>query len=683
LALALHDQKKDGEALLALAELRGNQLPVLLPTPVATNAPGPPIWAPTTPADLLKKNNSGASEDAVNQTIDTLLNFAPLASLETALSGNDAEHEAFRKELRMVLKERSLASEDFAGAANFSETEAEKQQFLDLAKRVEEFKNSTGDAAAQKGQQLRDYWEKASEDQLKLPLDSQETLGLLFNDDAPTGDLIRKSNARALKVDDATTDKELENRIPSLHSITWNQNITKANPSGELAPQALWKAILARRKFAEFSAYGLQRSLETHAGAESHREYDTLLSQYPDSVEAKKYAVYWTIPEPKQIVDEPDAPYFRNKQEQFTFHWTKALSDFATPSNRRERRDQWDVVCGNLAKLPDQVKNLDQKAFASVINSLVETAKPSANAVERMAVMNCMDDLQQLSQIPNLDPEIRDQYIRLRFRVMKSAPLADIPDINALYPAGQDFSDEQLRSDIADFLQKPRTAQIHDFIDFLNSALSANHRVDIQVFSVENPNLTNTVTARDFVALASQNESFLAKYTKSIKREAARVQQLRGLVYAARPMSGSYNCNWPESVSRTGKDGPNFYHQTSLDRAAYEKALRAYYEEFPHGKYPNAVLSYRADEALMTNQWGEALDALIALHDQKSDSQFQDQVAGELAYLFDQIDKDDLRQEVLAEILKRPVPRNLLQTYINCGGLPYLKDYLLGRLIRS
>jgi hypothetical protein len=87
-----------------------------------------------------------------------------------------------------------------------------------------------------------------------------------------------------------------------------------------------------------------------------------------------------------------------------------------------------------------------------------------------------------------------------------------------------------------------------------------------------------------------------------------------------------------------------------------------------------------ADAAIIEQKWGDALDALIALHDPAIKPEFQDQVAINLCQIFNGLDDTALRHDILQEILKRPAARDLLTSYVNAGGVPYLRDYLIGQI---
>ena len=125
---------------------------------------------------------------------------------------------------------------------------------------------------------------------------------------------------------------------------------------------------------------------------------------------------------------------------------------------------------------------------------------------------------------------------------------------------------------------------------------------------------------------------------------------------------------------------PRFFTLLPFDKPKIDAAFKAYSEEFPKPLYPNALLGLYADSELIQGNWGPALDDLLALVDQQTAPELRHGAAGELAYIYDQLDEDSRRTEVLAEILKRPVARKFLGDYVETGGLGRLKDYVKEKL---
>ena len=125
LALALHDCKRDGDALLELAAFSENKLPV---SDLKSDGNHGACFRYRGRYDE-PQEGAGADWPQVQQTMETLLNFAPLESLASALEGSDAVHETFREQLRRVIVSRCLAHDDFVAAANFTHDPDLKKEF--------------------------------------------------------------------------------------------------------------------------------------------------------------------------------------------------------------------------------------------------------------------------------------------------------------------------------------------------------------------------------------------------------------------------------------------------------------------------------------------------------------------------------------------------------------------------
>jgi hypothetical protein len=82
--------------------------------------------------------------------------------------------------------------------------------------------------------------------------------------------------------------------------------------------------------------------------------------------------------------------------------WRVALG--ITQDWQYQKRSDWQALCSQVAKLPSVSANMDATAFAGAVNSLLPTARPLAVTMDRMYVVNSLEDLKSLAQVPNLDP---------------------------------------------------------------------------------------------------------------------------------------------------------------------------------------------------------------------------------------------------------------------------------------
>jgi TolA-binding protein len=658
LALALHDQKRDGEALLELASLRGNHLS-LRALPQESPAQAQADQDADNAESALGIDYSGAPDQQIVETMDAILNFAPLPELEKALNATtDKAHAEFRTDLAQVLQERYLDHDDFRNAARFTDLPQAKAKWAALAAKGDALDKATGPDVAKGAMEMADFW-VANRIQLPaLPLDSLDTRGgLSFDTEAATD---RAANAALLSY--AQPEVELESRDGLWHAIKW-WGMASATHDPVAAPTALWSIVKARRTIAEVNSYTWSRAISGGAGPDSKADYDAILAKYPDSPEAKHTAVYWTFA----------GNFARGDYERFAVgfdrdtlsaDWLTAMNIPADPYDYNAEQSNQNLI----TKLEADAAQADDKSFAQEVEKIRTQVTESATFLEEADSVNCVNDLAQFAEVPNISPATRAQYVKARYQLV----FGTTNESGASEP-GVDL----------DALRKmPGATDVADFIDFLDLARTAGTEIDVPVKDLDKDGQPLTFGSRDYQGLLAKTTAFLAKYPKSVKREAARLLQIRALVRLSRPREVAWSLDWPAVNQWDDAYTPRFLTLAPFDPKTVNAAFRAYDAEFPHGQghYTNAVLALRADTELIQQHWDNALDNILALLDQQTAPELHVGAAGELAYIFDQLDKDERREPVLTEILKRPAARTDLTSYIKTGGLPRLADYLNAKL---
>lgn len=690
LGLALHEQKQDGDALVELAALRGNHLPLHsqpLPTPESVQSlPSPAIYdsEESTRGSAIRIDYSGAPSEEVDQTMDAILNFAPISSLETALKGSDPAQADLRHDLRAVLQERSLAQEDYDGAARFAESPELKAKFETLAAQVRSMGHKPGPSTAKTAAALADYWNRQAKLLVTSPLDSSEARAFVYSSDALAANLRRRTNG--LTLDMEKLDEALESRDEQRHAVEWWNRVLENTGAGDIAPRTLWQILEARRRIVETSPYTQQRAIETNAADTARQDYDRLLKDFPQSPEAQRLAAYWTFPGPDDLKNKNDDYY----EPRMAFvgidiraligggfvssvnpnDWYKALG--ARPDYRPEDAS-WKTTCDVLADFPETSRKMDAASFKNEVQRQLDSARPLVQTMEQAGIINCLEDLNALAQVPNLDAGVRSDYVSLR--------VGELSQVIDAVPYGTKLEKLKPSANLAAQLrQNPAAQSIADFVHFVGLVDLANMQVQRTLPSIDKDGQPYTYTTRDFAKLAEESDAFLKKHPKSPKREAAMVQRLRGIVYTARPRFLNAFVDWPAAHSWAGESLPRPVSDGPFDQAAFTRALHEYDAEFPQGAYIASMTALRADAAIIQHHWGLALDNLIALHDPQTRPEFQDQVAVELCEIFNGLDDSSQRHDILEAILKRPAARDLLASYLGVGGVPYLKDYLLAQL---
>ncbi len=651
LALTLHDQKDDAGALLVLAAMHGNRL-TLRSGPDKPLPENPPESVePVEYGSSLGIDYSGVTDEQIELTIDTILNFAPLPELEKARkAATGSKNEEIRNDLTQVLQQRYLDRDDFRAAATFADLPQLQKNWNALAAKSEQLEKATGPEAAKGFMEMADFWVQNRKMFPAMPLDSLETRGSL-NLRAEAGTL-RAANALALNYEHP--EVELESREGLWHAVRWWSK-AGATKDPVVAPKALWSIIKARRTIAEVSEYSWKRAIDGQAGPDSKVDYDLILKKYPGSPEAGE-AVFWSF-ENDYPFREYDQQLVGFDRDSFPEKWLEAMG----PIFDNTYYDTNEVKSATLKSLSADTEKMEAKAFAAYVKALRDEVRKNVSSLWDTGELNCMDDLVQFSQVEGVSPKIRNAYVALRLKLLytsrreKSVNVEEIRGFEGLEP-------------------------VRDFVDFLEIAGIAHDQIVMPTKDLEKDGSGVGYYAPNYAELLAATTEYLSKYPKSPKREAARVLQIRALVRSARPKEVPWSVSWPAANQWDSQSAPRFFTQLPFEKEKIDAAFKAYAEEFPKPNYPNTILALHADTELIQGNWGAALDDLLALLEQKTSPELHEGAAGELAYIYDQLDEDSRRTEVLAEILKRPAARKYLADYVETGGLGRLKDYVKAKL---
>jgi hypothetical protein len=305
LAIALLDNHEAGLAFVELKRLRhtitnGEQAGYNISDSIYP--PGDDALKMTD--SVVSPDISGAEVGQIDQIIDALYNFVPSSELASALGYATAD-DTFQNEIRAVLAQRFLAKENFAEAKKFMADAQPDSVAANLGKLSGKTASAkTPDARAQAMFELGNAWADARGKLLERPLESGSATQAIFFSDYEQAALRRRENGRALGF--KNTDSELEERDELRHASRWWMRAARAVPGTQLAATARWKALDAMPKIASASDYAFYRAVEIKADAVSRELYDRLRAECPDSIEAKKYAVYWSFPMPTRKPGETD-----------------------------------------------------------------------------------------------------------------------------------------------------------------------------------------------------------------------------------------------------------------------------------------------------------------------------------------------------------------------------------------
>lgn len=431
------------------------------------------------------------------QWLDTLVHFAPIEDLSTAIAALPKD-EPLTEELRSVLRSRALASGDFALARNHlspgekpsrEEWEGARYQFdeaahLDAAKweqRIAPLEKLTAGLAAAKDPAARErlhldlarHW-FTHRGFLTLP-----ATGACYyaNSQEENQDLLRRRNALELGFSRASVEAVLDRTDEATHALEHALAAARSEDPAVAAP-ALELANLCLFRRAEFSLYQKSRALETRASNLSHDLYDQLRRRFPNTNEARR-AVY-------HVFTPSAGPWMPGD-----YTSTNSVRAMLEVLDRSPHRDPWDpdeateALHAEIAKLPAR---FDNPPPGTKLKDL------------RRDLLNAKRQLDKLR--PATDPDAQEEVLAAIDRLDDLAAAASLPDITV--------------AEFADYANGRHTSlpsQFKSLLDF---------RERLKITKDENDN--DRGPANDTIAGWRE---FLETYPDSPKREAASLRLTR------------------------------------------------------------------------------------------------------------------------------------------------------------
>ncbi len=671
LALALQDSHQAGRAIVELKKLLPNTSRRGDADQEGEDAAGNAVINQYPPA---RADDSDAEPEQVRQLIDTLYNFAPLKELEEVTGRPDLLPET-AAETRAVIAERYLAAEQFSEAQKYfpsADWQLVAARIAGLTEAVLQAPNPT--EKARDCLQVAEAWAAARGKLLTAPLDTEDYRRLIFNDNAENANLQRRKNAIALTAS-SRFDEELESRDELRHAYQWWLRAADADPGSATAATSLWQALKAIPKIADVSSYTIQRALETGAEGESRKLYERLRKDYSQFREGAQFAVYWTIPA-LPPVDELPGWRDPNFSGSLSFEDAFGVGENGSASNTNE----WAALLARVVALKEHAGDWDRGRLAAEAGVLARRARQIYQSAYDDYLLNFLDDLELFLREPNLAPEVRKRYLELRFDCMRQTIGADPSALGGGSASPNSDSDADLRKRIAAALADPKMRPVADYLDFLDLAVEANHLIDVSVPGRKSDNQPFTYRFRDYALVERMAASFLVRYPKSAKREAATLLHARAIFMLSYPRRFKEFPSWPEAGRWGGSIRYWRVQREVLDPARVSAALDSYDQDFLNGRYAAEIASYRADILLRSRQWKPGLDMTIAQLDDKSKPDLRADAAYRLATLFARLADENDRCEIMPLIRGNQRASNLLVSYLNIDWpwhpLLYLKEYL-------
>ncbi|EDY20903.1 hypothetical protein CfE428DRAFT_1196 [Chthoniobacter flavus Ellin428] len=684
LALALTDDHRAGEAVIALHSL----LPADKdPTP-RPDADKKPETDKDQPEPDFEDSDSrhyqityGIDVDQVNALIDTLLNFAPVEELAAAAQQPNLDP-VRRLELTEPVAQRLLAREQFDEAKKY----LTPAQFGLVAANLEKLTVAARDAKdpaahAAACTKLGDAWAEARGKLLTYPLDTDERRKKIYIDFA--------TDANGRRVDAApfigaagNYKLDLENRDELRHAFNWWLEASDAQAGAQNAP-VLWKAMKAMPLIADVSPYTYERAVARKWGDTSRKLYDRLRTECPDSVEAKRYAVWWDFVTIKNEGTTDELSHPTRGQAGVVTAGSDALLgqiDAADDSNAPE------ALTAQIASLESEAGAADVTKVRAKAEALRTQVRRAYSRLYDARWVNLVDDLALFLSERDPGAEVRKRYATLRFRFTNQSAIGGggFDD-----DRGNNDPDKTLQNDINAALADPATKPVADYFEFLNLAVIANHFTFVKLNEKDKNQQglekeEDTYRSRDYPQLEKATQAFLEKYPKSKKREAALLLHARATYHASEEVALDKMVTWPRAARWEGGSEPTYTQQEPFDAKRVLATFDAYDQAFPHGRYAADIRSYRAAVEFRLDHWKPALELTLAQLDGHDNPALNHQAADRLGDIFDQLADEKSRMDVLAVIKENKRAREFLLKYLTENSsqhaLLYLKSWVRQQL---
>jgi len=579
-------------------------------------------------------------ESELNQWIDTLLQFAPLAELERGLSDPNLAPEVSAR-LRRMIRLRRFAREDFTAAAQFAEpaeaegsaTKPENFRLSELAgdswlETVDRLKSLAEEAAktappkvrAGKLFALAEAWSSVR-GRFTLPsLDDD----WVFGSEYYKSWMLRRQNARLIGVSSAQAAEELHERDELRHAFRYYLRAADCERGTPLAARALWRANDALRGMAELSPWSGAQAFETNATTLSRQLHERLLKECPDSEEAKRLSVWWSFPPAAELRWMPEGGTSYNEEAAIadTFEGRKGHS-----GDSPVWQDYYEFK-KPLAELAANAGTWDVAKLRREITTLREDFIPRLASSRGAWVINHLDDLALFMHEPGLTPSVRTKYFAAR--------LAGGP------PA----------------LDDPEMQPWRDYLTFL--AL-------VRERPVAEDGATGQRISRP---MSVRMREFLAQFPHSRKREAALARLAIALVRESRVHTRVVRTEWPEAPIFTGYKKIEVTPGDPFDAKRVFAGLDAYEREFPDGRYAAEMRLWRGAASIDAGDWKTAVNLLVMTLDDKNERDLHLDAALNLADVFLRLlDEPDRRPEIIAAIRANGAAQERLHQFMHSDTL--------------
>ncbi len=520
------------------------------------------------------------SEGEVDQWVDTLLQFAPLSELESALAESSPPPDVAER-IRSMIRCRAIARGDFETARRWlsaAEPGAERAEdgerySLDawarmdrarweelvepiLARKQEVLAATDRAAKAHSLMRLGAQWEAARG---KLTSPSLDPMGI-FNSEAEIADLQRRKNARLLGLATREASEELDRRDETWHALQAYLNASELAADKATRARALAAANRCLFRMAELTPYQAGRAAEKHCGALSRALYERLKTECAGTPEARA-AVYYTFaagPERGEWMPGDFSPWRSELAIAKAMH--------PGPAKEWSAEAQPEFYLKQLRALAAQAGLRSVGELRAELARIRANFLPHFDSAEGATVINDLDDLELFLSIPNTSAAVRAKYFQWRMAGRAGAP------------------------------DDPEMAAVSDFVDFL------------RLIEPDGDGRRTNETVEGW-------QEFLRKHPASVKAEAARLRLARLIYRNARTHVGVEPFFWPDAPVWNGYKRIAVTRRQPPGDPRVLAALDDYDKRHPGGRYAAEVRLMRAGVAIDAGDYGTAIACLTAVLD--------------------------------------------------------------------
>lgn len=681
LGLALTDDHRGGAAVLALQKL--------LPKPAGEDKKPDAKDEEKTDgeeaADLSVEENgqypilSGIDANQVRALIDTLLNFAPIAELD-APTQNPKLDPVERLSFTEAIAQRLLAKEQFDEAKKYM-TPAQWELFAGplarLTKAAQEAKEPADRAAACR--KLGDAWAAARGKLLTYPLDTDGTRTEVFVS-FPAEANVRRAASAPFVGATGNFVSDLESRDELRHAFNWWLEASDAQPGTPQTAQALWLALRAMPLIADVSPFSFERAVARKWSETARKLYERLRTECPASAEAQRYAVAWDFTAPKKPAKEEDDNAERTLHRDPAGETLRGMSALKV----EERESTAETAAAGLTVEIESLKRDASDTTSAKLQARADALRVKARKLfvgwNDLRWVNLLDDLSLFFSEPDPGAQVRERYVKMRFRFLKESAIGGGYSPNEEIPK----ADEELGAAIKTALADPAVKPVADYFEFLNLAVVANHFIFVKLDSKDKSGEADTYRTHDYPRLAKLAATFLEKHPQSKKREAALLLHARAAYQSSKEVVMKKFVTWPQGARWEGGYEISVSAQEPFEAKRVLAALDAYDRAFPRGRYAADIRDMRAAVALRMREWKTAVELTVAQFDDKDAGALLGAAANRLGDIFALLADEKYRANLLPVIKANPRGRELLAKYLADEGdahpLRYMKAWMREQL---